>query len=409
MEENTTFKYPETIKPKESKNVSVKSGIFWFSVFILIVIISAVFANQRAIKSSLECETFGQCVTDLITKNSTRKNALPSERILRNELVLEESTVIDVIDNASPAVVSIIAKTVVFDWFNGPYAVEDGIGTGFIVDSSGIIITNSHVVDDVNAEFSVVLNDGTTYEVDKIYLDETTDLAIVEITARDLPVLALGDSDELRAGQTAIAIGNALGRFENTVTVGVVSGISRQLTASGPFGSSPKVYENVIQTDAALNPGNSGGPLLNSASQVIGINVATSAGADNIGFSIPVNTLKPILESYLNEGRIIRPYMGIAYTVISPDIANIRRLPVGAFIQRVIQESPADKAGLLRGDIITEINGEMVDNENSVSSIVNRSKVGDVFTMVIDREGDIIELELTLEESPQNSEVVSRN
>lgn len=384
----------------ENKN-TVKSGLFWFLTFILIVVLAAIYANQRAIKTHLECDTLVECARTVISKENSR-SVFSADRILRNEVVQEESSVIDVIDNVSPGVVSIVVRTVGYDLFSGPYSVEDGIGTGFIVDPSGIIVTNSHVVDDPSGEYSVVLKDGTTYEVDQVHLDQLTDLAIIEITAVDLPTVSLGDSDSLRVGQTAIAIGNALGRFDNTVTVGVVSGIARELTATSAFGSNPQTYENVIQTDAALNPGNSGGPLLNSASQVIGINVATTSGADNIGFAIPVNTLKPLLESFLDEGRIVRPYIGISYTVISEDIAAIRRLPVGAFIQRVLADSPADKAGIERGDIILEIDSEPVSQKNSISSLINKKKVGDTIRVKIDRAGDELTLNLKLEEAPSN-------
>jgi len=218
--------------------------------------------------------------------------------VISRQLIEEESTTIDVVEKVSPAVVSIVIKTIDFDLFSGPSIRESGIGTGFIVDANGLIVTNTHVVDDSRGEYSVVLKDGITYEVDKIHLDPISDLAIIEIMGRNLPTVELGDSDSLKVGQKAIAIGNALGRFQNTVTVGVISGIGRQVAAGG-FGVRTTFQENAIQTDAALNPGNSGGPLLNSAGQVIGINVATTAGADNISFSIPVNTLKPILEIFV--------------------------------------------------------------------------------------------------------------
>lgn len=385
----------ETTTIKKNKS---KSGILWFVLFILIVLFVGIFANKDTMEESLGCEGAQNCVRTFLAGEGSEPADV--KEILRNEIVKEESTVIDVIDEVSPAVVSIVVKTVGFDVFSGPFSVEDGIGTGFIVDSSGIIVTNSHVVDDLNAEYSVVLKDGTAYEVERIHLDQPTDLAILEITAADLPTVDLGDSDDLKVGQVAIAIGNALGTYDNTVTVGVVSGIARELTATSAFGNDPKTYESVIQTDAALNPGNSGGPLLNSASQVIGINVATTRGADNIGFSIPVNTLKPLLETFLEEGRIVRPYMGIAYRIITEDLANVRRLPQGAFVTRVLPDSPADKAGLERGDIIVMVNDKQVNPDNSISRIVNDSKVGEELTVLVDRGGEEIELVVVLEEAP---------
>ncbi|OGC66924.1 hypothetical protein A2364_02550 [candidate division WWE3 bacterium RIFOXYB1_FULL_43_12] len=313
----------------------------------------------------------------------------------------EESTVIDAVDKTSPAVVSIVVKTVNFDFFSGPTTSDQGIGTGFIVDRNGLIVTNSHVVDDPSGEYTVVTKDGKTYEVNRINLDEPSDLAIIEISARNLPTVEFADSDNLKVGQMAIAIGNALGRFQNTVTVGVISGISRQLQATGGLGG-VKTYENVIQTDAALNPGNSGGPLVNSAGQVIGINVATSIGADNISFAIPVNTLIPILDGFLKEGRIVRPYLGVTYTMITPEIAEIRGMPVGAFISRVTPGSPAVKAGLLRGDIITKINETSLDGENSLSQVIAGMKVGDKLKLYVDREGKEELFTAVIEAAPEN-------
>ncbi len=321
--------------------------------------------------------------------------------LFTREVVQEESAVTSVVEKVSPSVVSIVVKTYDFDIFEGPSSRESGIGTGFIVESSGLIITNSHVVEDSEGEYSVVLKDGTTYDVEEIHLDEITDIAILEITARNLPIVEFGDSDNLKVGQRAIAIGNALGKFQNTVTVGVVSGISRQIVASGGFGLPSKVYESVIQTDAALNPGNSGGPLLNSAGQVIGVNVATTAGADNISFAIPVNSVKPILEGFLKEGRIVRPYLGVYYSMITEEIARIRSLPVGAYISRVVPESPAQDAGLKRGDIIIKIQDRQLNGEQSLATALAKFKVGDKIELEVDRDGEIIRVSLTLEEVPR--------
>ncbi|KKS16713.1 MAG: 2-alkenal reductase [candidate division WWE3 bacterium GW2011_GWB1_41_6] len=336
-----------------------------------------------------------------LSQTFTSRNGDIARTLVRQQVVQEESSIIDVVDVVSPAVVSVVIKTVDFDLFSGPLSTESGIGTGFIVSGNGLIVTNSHVVDSEQGEYSVVLKDGTTYEVENIHLDTSTDLAILEISARGLPTVELGDSEALKVGQQAIAIGNALGRFTNTVTVGIVSGVARELTATSGLGGSSTTYEGAIQTDAALNPGNSGGPLLNSAGQVIGINVATTRGADNIGFAIPVNTLKPILESFLAEGRIIRPYMGVSYTMITKEIASLRRLPEGAFVSRVVVDSPARKAGLERGDIIVKFGGKDVAGDNSLSRLISGSKVGDRVDLVIDRSGQQQDLSVTLEEAPQ--------
>jgi S1-C subfamily serine protease len=386
----------------DMRNKLVPSGIFWFLFFVMILALSSVYANQETIMSALDCDSMRSCVTSMVEDPAQSRDTLMDYTITRREVVEEESSVISVIDTASPAVVSIIIKTVEFDFYSGPVSIEDGIGTGFIVSPDGVIITNSHVVEDLDAEYSIVLRDGRTFDVQKISLDQPTDLAIIEVEATDLPTVPLGDSSVLNVGQTAIAIGNALGRFQNTVTVGVVSGIARDLTAASGYGGGLKTYTSVIQTDAALNPGNSGGPLLNSAGQVIGINVATTRGADNIGFAIPVDTLKPLLETYLVEGRIVRPYIGIAYNIISPDLARVRGLPVGAFVSRVLPDSPADVGGLQPRDIILSINDQDIGVDNTISSFVNNAKVGDTFEVEVDREGDLIDLTIVLEEAPEN-------
>lgn len=381
-------------------------GIVWLIFFISILLIlddryngARALLNRAGLADSELLSSLSEKFLNIFKKDGSRYSS--PKVVTRQQVVNEESTVIDAVDKTSPAVVSIVVKTVNFDFFSGPTTSDQGIGTGFIVDRNGLIVTNSHVVDDPSGEYTVVTKDGKTYEVNRINLDEPSDLAIIEISARNLPTVEFADSDNLKVGQMAIAIGNALGRFQNTVTVGVISGISRQLQATGGLGG-VKTYENVIQTDAALNPGNSGGPLVNSAGQVIGINVATSIGADNISFAIPVNTLIPILDGFLKEGRIVRPYLGVTYTMITPEIAEIRDMSVGAFISRVTPGSPAVKAGLLRGDIITKINETSLDGENSLSQVIAGMKVGDKLKLYVDREGKEELFTAVIEAAPEN-------
>lgn len=372
------------------KNKRLLAGIFWLLVFLGIILFVA--RNKPIINFN----PFEQ-IPFLDRSESGDKTTT----VLQNRVLDEESTVINVVENVSPAVVSIVVRTVGYDRFSGPFSTEDGIGTGFIVDGDGIVVTNSHVVDGSDGNYSVVTKDGETYEVTAVHLDQLTDLAILEVSANNLTAASLGDSDTLKVGQLAIAIGNALGRFGNTVTTGVISGVAREVTASGgPFGGDAKTYEDVIQTDAALNPGNSGGPLLNSAGQVIGINVATTRGADNIGFAIPVNTLKPLLQSFLEEGRIVRPYIGVSYTIVSAEIAEIRNLPEGAFINQVIPESPADVAGIEEGDIITRLDGEDINSTNSLSKFLAKKEVGDIVNVTVNRDGRDLTLQMTLQEAP---------
>jgi len=368
-------------------------GILYFSLFILIILsVGVVFGSGKGSVIGVLTSGFGR----LVHKQPYTPN------LVTQEVVQEESQVINVVDKVSPAVVSIIVKTTSFNYFSGPTTDESGIGTGFIVDKSGLIVTDSHVVDNENGQYSVVLKDGASYDVTKIHLDKQNDLAILEITARDLPTVDLGDSDKLRVGQKAIAIGNALGQFQNTVTVGVVSGIGRSITAGSGLGTQDKSYESVIQTDAAINPGNSGGPLLNIVGQVIGISVATSRGADNISFAIPVNTLKPTLESFLKEGRIVKPYLGVSYQMISKELAQMNRLPEGAFVLNVSKDTPADEVGLQRSDIITKFDGQQLGVKLSLARAISAKKVGDEVTLEIDRAGNTQELKVTLAEMPQN-------
>lgn len=377
----------------DEKKKKIRSGLLSFFVFIVFILLIQWSYNPPgvSIKNMFRFDRAGE---------GEKADNKPS--YVTQEVVEEESTIIEAVDKVSPAVVSIVVKTFSFDPYSGPLSSEEGIGTGFIVDENGLIVTNSHVVDDARGEYSVVLKDGSTYDVDKIHLDSYSDLAILEISARDLPTVDLGDSSVLKVGQKAIAIGNALGRYQNTVTVGVISGIARQLTASGGFGTSSKTYDEAIQTDAALNPGNSGGPLLNSSGQVIGINVATTIGADNISFAIPVNTLKPLLKGFLEKGRIVRAFLGVEYTLITSDIAKLRDFPEGAYIARIVANSPAEKAGIERGDIITKIDGIQVDSENSIAKFVMSKSVGDTIVVTIDRDGEVLTLYIELGEIPEN-------
>ncbi len=380
---------------KKISRITILIVIVWSLVLISLTVFGvSIFSSREKYLSSVT--TFIQKNIPFLNKKYQGPNGLA-----KREVVQEESSIVSVVDTVSPSVVSIVVKTTGFSPLSGPAVSESGIGTGFIVSVNGLIVTNSHVVDDPTGEYSVVLKDGTTYEVSKVHLDEFSDLAILEISARNLPVVTFGDSEGLKVGQTAIAIGNALGKYQNTVTVGVISGIARELRASGGLGDS-KVYEDAIQTDAALNPGNSGGPLLNSAGDVVGINVATTFGAENISFAIPVNNLKPILESFLKEGKIVKAYLGVSYTVISKELAAIRSLPEGAFVSSVLNNSPAKKAGIVRGDIIKKLDGKDVNSQVSLGKLVSQKKPGDKVDMVMDRDGKEVKLNVTLEQVPEN-------
>lgn len=336
----------------------------------------------------------------------TKSNYPPPEKISEETrtILKEENAVISVVEKVSSSVVAIGVSRRVFNPFD-PYAIprrEDAtIGTGFVVSDQGIIVTNKHVVSEVGGPFSVVTKDGQKYEVKRIYRDPLLDLAIVEIDPNGLTPLELGDSSKLKVGQTVIAIGNALGRFTNTVTTGVVSGLGRRVVAGSPFGGSFESLDDLIQTDAAINPGNSGGPLLNSKGEVIGVNVATTEGAQNIGFAIPINSVKAIVDEFVSKGSVSRPFLGIRYRFISKDVAILNEVPKGAFIQEVIEDGPAQEAGILEGDIITEINKQKIDSENKISEIVSSSSIGAKLEIKVFREGSELTFTATLENLPE--------
>jgi serine protease Do len=286
-----------------------------------------------------------------------------------------------------------------------------GGGSGFIISSDGLILTNKHVVSATGASYSVLTNDGKTYRATVLARDPNQDLAVLKIDATGLPTVTLGDSSNLQLGQTAIAIGNALGQFSNTVSVGVVSGLARTVTAGAPDTGAQETLHNVIQTDAAINPGNSGGPLLNLQGQVIGINSAVAENAQGIGFAIPINQAKQDITSVETTGNISAPYLGVRYEELDPTIASQNNLPAnfGAWVQgtngqaAVTANSPAAKAGIQAGDIITAVNGTQLNASNDLGSIINQHKVGDTLTLTINRGGKEITAQVTLAQRPAGS------
>lgn len=261
-----------------------------------------------------------------------------------------------------------------------------GGGTGFIVSSEGLILTNQHVVSDTEAEYTVTTNDGTEYPAKVLAKDTINDLALIKIDAKNLPTINLGDSDKIEIGQSVIAIGNALGEFNNTVTTGVVSGIGRTVYAGTGIGGS-EVIQEAIQTDAAINPGNSGGPLLNLDGEVIGINTAVSQEGQSVGFAIPINIAKKDIISVEEHGKIIRPWLGLRYTLINKNIAEQNKLDkdYGAYVIKgsnqnepaIVSGSPAEKAGLKEGDIILEFNGKKITEDSDLAKEIMKYSPGD--------------------------------
>lgn len=340
---------------------------------------------------------------------------------LREESFIIEDKAADLVDEVGPSVVTVgISKTqrIVdpfsdqffdpFGIFENPKSVpsqrkiESDIGSGFIISEDGTVVTNKHVVSDMEAKYRVITRDDKTYSVEKIYRDPSNDLAILKINASGLKSVTLGDSSKLRVGQFVMAIGTALGEFRNTVTTGVVSGLGRVITAGDPFGGYQEKLDNLIQTDAAINPGNSGGPLLDSAGEVIGVNAAVSQDAQNIGFALPINVVKDALSNFEKTGSFNRAFLGVKYRMIGKDLAKLKDLPEGAWVSEVISGSPAEKAGFKQGDIIKKADGvALTENGTDLAKAISNKKVGDKMTLIIDRNGEEKTITATLGESKE--------
>ena len=431
-----------------------ESRKLFIAILIISILVSSLFGSATGFLAGnlagVKFDSVGKMVKDIITG----KKITPPEGRQSGEKVVtvsEESAVISAVEKVSPAVVSIIItkdlpkieqynpfgndffKQFFGDDFgggfnfnipqyrqNGTEKQEVGGGTGFIVSADGYVVTNKHVALDDSAEYTVLLNNEKKYPARVLARDLINDLAILKIdpsasSGQGFPIVELGDSSNLKAGQTVIAIGNALGEFRNTVSTGVISGLSRSITAGGA-GLGSEQLTGVIQTDASINPGNSGGPLLNIAGQVIGINTAIAQGAQNIGFAIPINEVKNSIESVKKSGKISRPWLGVRYAQINKQIADANKLSVdyGALIVRgenrtdlaVIPGSPADKAGLEENDIILETKSltssdqqwQKIDEKNPLANVVGKFKPGDEIILKILHKGSEKEVKVKLEE-----------
>lgn len=320
-----------------------------------------------------------------------------------NQTILtQEATVTSVSDKVSPSVVSIITNTTTRTYFGT--TPSQAAGTGIIVSSDGYILTNRHVVNGATS-VQVITLDGEAYDnVSVVGTDPLNDVAYLKIKdGKDLPAATLGDSNTVRVGQSVVAIGNALGQYQNTVTSGIISGTGRPVQAGDANGNSVETLTDLFQTDAAINSGNSGGPLLNMTGQVIGINTAVAQDAQGIGFAIPINATKGTLKGVLAGKGVQRAYLGVQYIPITPEVAKKYSLPVkqGAYVygestSSVISGSPADKAGIKEKDIITKVNGAAVGKNGGVSSLVGAYAPGETITIDIVRDGKNIELRVTL-------------
>jgi len=406
---------------------------FWF--IILIIFISSTSGFLAGVISSnyfyQEFKTYLQKLNIQIPEG---------QKIIEKEYIpqtSEEEKIIEVVNRVSPAVVSIIITKELpvieryspfEEFFGEPFGPEFyrqkgtekkevGGATGFIISEDGMILTNKHVVIDPQADYTVLTNDGQKFSAKVLARDPGQDLAILKIeNNKSFPVVTLGDSSTLKIGQSVIAIGNTLGEFRNTVSVGVISGLGRTITASG--GGFYETLEDVIQTDAAINKGNSGGPLLNLKGEVIGINTAMSIEGENIGFTIPINKAKKDIEDVKKFGKIVIPYLGVYYAIIDEEIQKKYNLSVdyGALIGwnqvigtdeirrteiAVVPESAAEMAGLKRDDIILEFNGEKITTENSLAKVIMKYNPGEKVVLKILRNDKEITIQAVLGEKSE--------
>jgi 2-alkenal reductase len=330
------------------------------------------------------------------------------------ELLQEESATIAVVERVTPAVVSIIVKKERGSFFyqsplesaSAAELVEVSSGTGFFVTSDGLLLTNRHVVDDEEASYFVLTNDGKEIPAELVDTDPLQDIAIMRVQGDSFATVSLGDSDDIRIGQTVIAIGNTLSEFRNTVTKGVVSGINRRVTAGDSYNA--EVIDQAIQTDAAINPGNSGGPLINLLGEVIGINTAVSFQGESVAFAIPINEAKRSVEDVQQFGRIVRPWLGVRYVLVSAETGSEAEglYETGALIVSgsqpgevgVFAGSPADLAGLREEDIITAIEGQLLTQDQTLAELISDYRPGDVVTITVVRGTQRFDVQVALAE-----------
>lgn len=317
----------------------------------------------------------------------------------KQTVVFQESVITKVIENSLPSVVTVgISATI--SQRNFRRQIEANIGSGFVISHDGLIITNKHVVADEDAKYKVLTNDKKSYNVEQIYRDPLNDLAILKINSSGIKTLKFGNSSVLKLGQLVIAIGTPLGEFTNTVTTGIISGLGRGITAGSPFEGYVEKLDNVIQTDAAISPGNSGGPLLNSKGQVIGVNTAVAAEGQNIGFAIPADVIKELINSFQKRGgNFERPYIGVRYRMLDKKTAAANKLVEGAYVIEVVGGSPADRAGLVEEDVIIKFDGKSIqgDDNQSLTRVILEKQIGQVVRLKYWRNGQTHEVSLTLE------------
>lgn len=387
----------ETTEKTKPESTTVQPSQKWTpSKIVTIVLIIAVFCLGGGIMGGYFIGQFQSSLTPVSRHNASDGNKIVTQ---------EEEDIAGVASKVGQSVVSVVTKTATRSAF-GNVGTQEGAGTGIIISSDGYVMTNKHVIQD-SQTVSVVTSDGVTHsDVKVIGTDPLNDVAFLKINnASGLKAAELGDSSSIRIGQKVVAIGNALGQYQNSVTSGIISGTGRSIVAGveGNEGATERLSD-LIQTDAAINSGNSGGPLVNIAGQVIGINTALASDANGIGFSIPINATKGMLKGVLEKGKIERAYIGVNYIAITPDVAEQYKLPVkkGAYVvsdensSAVISGSPADKAGIKDKDIIVKVNDIEVGDKGSVASLVAEYKPGDTIELTLLRDGKQTTVRVTL-------------
>jgi serine protease Do len=448
MEENNELKLPENnSSPELTRIEEVKDNchcqkiIFdknrLMALVLALVFISALVGAVFGFMGGSLANGFNPSLQKFFNSTFKKNGGTSGNDASKNTVVEEESSTISVVEKSSPSVVSIVISKDVPKYrsmFNDPFGFFDpfggsnnpnnpdnnssggsstekqkiGGGTGFFVSDSGMVVTNRHVVSDATADYTVITNDGKEHTATVLARDPVRDIAVIKIDGSGYPVMNLGDSDNLKIGQTVIAIGNSLGEFSNSVSKGIISGLKRKVTAGSSFGGDEETLSGIIQTDAAINPGNSGGPLLDINGDAIGVNVAMAQGAQNVGFALPINQVKKIIDQVKTQGKISTPYIGIRYVIVDDTIQKDNNLPFnyGALVVRgqrmtdlaVIPGSPADKAGIVENDIILNINGDKITADNQLADEVAKFNVGDVVTASVWHKGETKDYKITLEE-----------
>lgn len=419
-------------------------------LIVSIVVVSLLAGALSGFAGGFYAQKYSSRLNSLLADGSMGQNSNKSS----NSVGLNPSnqSIVNVVKQASPAVVSITISEQVsniaqnnpgfdapfgfggsfFNFGGSPYSSGSGdgssgnsgsnsagtsgssyqevaAGSGFFVTSDGLILTNKHVVSDSNAKYTVTTNDGKNYDAKVVATDPINDLALVKISISGAPTLQFDDSSQIQIGEQVIAIGNSLGQYQNTVTSGIVSGIGRTIDASSDEGSSEEL-DGVIQTDAAINPGNSGGPLLDAVGRVVGVNTAMDQQGELLGFAIPSDYAQRDIQIYQKEGKIIKPFLGISYVEIDQGVQQQYNLSVnsGAYVTAsqgaspVVKGSAADKAGIQDGDIITAVDGQAINAENTLAGLLQQYNPGQTITLSIIRNGKSMQLQATLGTTPSS-------